>query len=120
MATRRSVGSKVVPDPCKPRTSRARHQAVDDLADRASLLATEGDPRVRMAGGVNAEEVLILGEDDPAQGKTESDMVLVRRLHQPGIRRRRHIDAVTTQPLGDGRVGILIKMEADRSRHSFA
>jgi hypothetical protein len=27
---------------------------------------------------------------------------------------------VTTQPLGDGRVGILIKMEADRSRHSFA
>jgi hypothetical protein len=27
---------------------------------------------------------------------------------------------VTTQPLGDGRVDILIEMEADRSRHSLA
>ncbi len=72
-----------------------KYQAVDDLADRASLLATEGDPRVRMAGGVNAEDVLILGEDDPALGKAESDMILVRGMHQPGIRCRRHIDAVT-------------------------
>src|SRR5207253_6637884 len=76
-------------------------EALDDLADGFGVLGAIRDARVRDARGVEAEEVLVLGEEDAAFGQAVSGLVLIDRTHEPRLGRRRDVDAATPQSPGD-------------------
>ena len=70
-------------------------QALDDVADAALALAAVGDACVRHALGVDAEEVLILGEDDAPFGEGVGRLLLVGCRAEAGFGRGCTIDAAT-------------------------
>jgi len=55
-----------------------QHQAVNDLS-YSRTLGRVHDPRVHLSGSRQAQEIVIMGEDDPSLGERKRQMFLVGR-----------------------------------------
>jgi hypothetical protein len=60
------------------------------------------------------QEILVLGEDDPARGDAVGDVLFVPGMEQARFDRARDIDAMEAKARRDGRVAMLIQVEAYR------
>jgi hypothetical protein len=72
------------------------HQRIDDFAERASVLVAVDNPSMWHATGVQREIILILAKNDSAFGLAELKVLLIGGTEQPGIGRRRHVDAAAS------------------------
>jgi hypothetical protein len=92
------------------------NESIDDLADTPRVFLAVGDAGMGDAGGMDAEKVSILGEDNPALGEGIGRLLLVgsRATLPPGssLRRCRDDEAPWRWP-----GAVLIQVEADRLWH---
>jgi hypothetical protein len=72
---------------------------------------------MRLASGVQAEEVGILGEDYAAFGKAVADLSLVANAHQCGFRRGSYVNAAASKPFSNGMMAVFIEMEPNCPHH---
>lgn len=82
-----------------------------------------GNPRVRGAGCVYREEVLILSEDDATLAEGMGGLHFVGRFEKPRLGSARHVDTAASKSDGQGTRTVLIQVEAYRpwhQRQSFA
>lgn len=77
-------------------------QIPDDVADVAVRRRAIDDSRVRRAGGGEAKEVAIVGEDDPMFTQCEAPMFLVAGVQETCIAGRRHVDLSTLKAVRYG------------------
>lgn len=61
---------------------------------------------------MDAEEIAVLGEDDPREGQGVGDLLRVGRTEKPDLGCRGDVDAATPQARGYRPGTILIRMEA--------
>jgi hypothetical protein len=57
-----------------------QEQTGDDLSDASGLLMTEGDPSMLESTCVPTQEILVLGEDNPARRHAVTDVLPVSSL----------------------------------------
>ena len=82
------------------------------------MLVTVGNAGMGIAGGMNPQEVVVLGEDDSPFGDDIGQLVLIDGATKVHLRSRRDIDAATPETFGDGRCTVLIQVEAHRPGHT--
>ena len=67
-------------------------KAINDVANGTALLPAVGDARMPNACGVEAEEVVVLGEDDTPLGESEGHMPFVGGLEESCVSRGGYVD----------------------------
>ena len=77
-------------------------QIRDDLTDASAPLVAERDTPVFHACRVVPEEILVLGEDDPARGDAVGDVLFVPSMEQARFDRARDVDAMEAKARRDG------------------
>ena len=92
-------------------------QGVDQLADGSTLLMAVGDAPVRAALIVKVEKVRVARDEHSLLGHHELPVDFVIHADEIPFRRRADIDSAPSQSRCNGRVNVLVEMEADRPSH---
>lgn len=91
-----------------------KKQIHDDLTDASAPLGAERETSMFHARRMEPQEIRVLGEDDSARGDAVGDVLFVPGMEQARFGCGRDVDAVEAKAYRDGRVAVLIEVEAYR------
>ena len=92
-----------------------QQQARDHFSDRARAAPAISDPGMIGSGGVKAQEVWVVCEENPTLAKSERELFCIRGCEQARVGCRGHVDATIPQPIGDCVINVLIQMKLNRT-----